>query len=381
MKPLVQPLAKWQRTLIFILLLVAFLVSLPAFMFYATGYRYDVFSDKPTITATGGLYISAEAPNSLIYINEAEVTNARVFRRASYIQGLRPTIHRVHVQSVGLHTWVKELIVLPHIVTEAEAFNLPLRPQIRPVTEFSSVRGENIVLTTSTSNVESVLEKASSSVPIILATTTATSSYLTNSEFSVLEILFAEQEQLEKLNVSEQNNKPFSFATTTATTSLTEIATTTKQRGNLTLYQKGEDIFVAISPFVSKPPHYFCAPSTLPEYLTSLGSTPNDTDTLVTETDLIEDDRSTVLETCRSEIKIDRQGQTIIAFDFLPENPNLILLHLNEGIYVVEIDDRSWQNAQNLYAGSELKMLVYGGSIFVKENDFLFEVLTEIPTK
>jgi len=379
MKPVIQPLAKWQRTLIFSVLLLAFLVSLPVFMFYATGYRYDFFSDKPTITATGGLYISAEAPDSLIYIDEELVNNARVFRQASYIQGLTPTVHRIHVQSVGLHTWVKELLVLPHIVTEAEAFNLPLRPQIRPVTEFSSVRGDTIIL--ATSSAETVFAKASSSTPLIMATTTATSSFLINSEFSVLEILFAEQEQLERLKASSQNDKPFSFATTTATSSRLELATTTKQRGALTLYQRGDDVFAAVLPSTSKPPHYFCAPSTLPEYLTLLGNASSEADNLITETDLIEDDRSTVLETCRLEIRIDRKWQTVIAFDFVPENPNLVLLHLTDGIYVVEIDDRSWQNVQNLYPGTELKMLVYGGNIFVKENDFMFEVLMEIPTE
>ena len=108
------------------------------------------FVAEPTITATGGLYIAADAPDALIYVNEEEVTNARVLERLLYIQGLLPGTPRVHVQSLGHYTWVKELPVFPHIVTEAEAFNLPLRPQVRPITEFSSVRGESIIFATTT---------------------------------------------------------------------------------------------------------------------------------------------------------------------------------------------------------------------------------------
>src|SRR3989338_7234248 len=157
MKPIVEPLAYWRRKVIFITLLLAFLFSLPAFMFYATGYRYDIFSGSPTITATGGLYIAAEALDSSIYVNEVEVTNARVFRNASYIQGLEPGLQRVHVQAPGLHTWVKNLSVYRHIVTEAEDLILPI---------------------------------SSSSIPYIISTSTATSTYRLSTEYALLYDLF-----------------------------------------------------------------------------------------------------------------------------------------------------------------------------------------------
>lgn len=375
MKPVIQPLAKWQRTLIFLFLLAAFLVSLPALMFYATGYRYDFFADKPTITATGGLYIAVDSPDGLIYVNEEEVTNARVFRKASYIQGLIPGIHRVHVQSPELHTWVKELPVFPHIVTEAEAFNLPLRPQVRPITEFSSIRGDNVIFATTTS--QEVFSKASSTVTFITATGTATTSYLTNSEFSVLKLLFTEQEELIQAKKLAEKNK-FYFSTTTKATTTMEVATTTKNQGNLSIYQKGEDVYVGILDKNNKIPYYFCAAASLPESLV-INETINQDDEIFAETNLIQVDDLDTGEKCRLEIRLDRKWQEVIAFDFFPENTNLILLHLTDGIYVVEIDDRSWQNVQLLYPGMNLKMLIYGGSIFVKEKDFMFEVLTELP--
>ena len=90
----------------------------------------------------------------------------------------------------------------------------------------------------------------------IAATGTATTSYLTNSEYSVLKLLFAEQEEiLEKKQLLEKTK--FSFSTTTATTSVVENATTTKNQGNLTLYQNGDDVYVSILDRNNKILYYF----------------------------------------------------------------------------------------------------------------------------
>jgi hypothetical protein len=53
-------------------------------------------------------------------------------------------------------------------------------------------------------------------------------------------------------------------------------------------------------------------------------------------------------------------------------------MHLDEGIYVVEIDDRAWQNTQVLYPGQDLMMIVDGNSIFIKDGDIIVEALTEL---
>jgi len=378
MQPQITPLARWQRKAIFLTLLLAFLISLPAFIFYSTGYRYDFFAEVPTITATGGIYISADAENTVIYINEKEVTNARVFRQASYIQGLKPQLNRVHVQSPGLHTWVKELLVQPHIVTEAEAFNMPLISQVRPVTEFSNSRGESVIFATTTSL--NVFTRATTSNIYVLATSSATSTLLVNSEFSQLKIFFAEKiaaDLTRENSIKNKDKATFSFSTTTSTSSPVEIATTTKNKDNLRLYENNGDIYVESLASKKTTPHYFCTTEPLPEFLQS--EVVKVEDVLLIEDGLLEDTLVNLPKKCRTEIKMDRQNKAVIDFDFYPGNSNLILLQLEDGIYVVEIDDRFWQNAQRLYEGYDLDMVVYGGNIFVKESDFMFEVLTSIP--
>lgn len=374
MKPHVEPLAYWRRKVIFILLVVAFVFSLPAFMFYATGYRYDIFSGKPTITATGALYISADAAESTIFVDEVEVTNARVFRNASYIQSLQPNMHRVHVQAPGVHTWVKNLSVYPHIVTEAEAFNLPLVPQVRVVTEYQTVRGEAVYIVTSTST--PVLPSSSSSVPLVVTTSTATSTYRTNNEYALLLELFLEKASTTKARAVRVEQ--FGFSTSTLLTE-TDTSTSTVIRNNVALFENEGNVYAQALGTGRQIPHYFCTSQVeididldepLPEVL------PVEDGELFFEETLSELSNNT--RECRDVIEIDRKNEEVLGFDFFPSNANLVLLHLTSGLYVVEIDDRSWQNMQPLYLGEDLEMFVYGSSIFVKEGKYIFEVLPEI---
>ncbi len=374
MKPVVQPLSYWRRKLIFVLLLGAFLLSLPAFIFYATGYRYDFFSGKPSITATGGLYIAAEALESTIFLNEIEVTNARVFRNASYIQGLQPGLHRVHVQTPGRHTWVKNLSVYPHIVTEAEAFNLPLVPQVRPVTEYQTTRGEAVFVVTSTST--PILSFASSSVPFFVTATTATSTYRINSEYTLIKDLFAEEASTTAM--IKKIEESINLATSTVDLG-TKIATTTVTRDNLRLYKSGDDVFAEALGVGRQIPHYFC---TSQVSTTSDSAMISDSISRVVEEEMIfQENLNEVANNereCRNSIRIDRRYQTVQDFDFFPGNEDLVLMTLEDGLYVIEIDDRSWQNVQLLYPGKNLQTLVHSGGIFVKDNNQIIEVLTDI---
>jgi hypothetical protein len=373
MQPQVKPLARLQRTLVFIVLLLAFLFSLPAFIFYATGYRYDFTNDK-VISATGGLYIQANAINSAVFINEVEVGNARLFRNASYIQGIEPGLKRVHVEAPGLNTWVKELHISPQIVTEAEAFNIPLIPQVRHITEYLTNLQQPVVFTTATSSVLFTL--SSSTEVLFFATTTATSTYRQNREYSLMFDLFNEMASTTALREEQKlaaMRPSFGFSTTTAlatgtatTTIAVTLATTTLEANNLRLYENGPDVYAMTLATGNRVPHFFCFKE-LPLLTTASGESEPVTAAALTN-----------FTNCRPTIKLDRQGQEILGFAFYPQNNNLVLLHLTTGIYVVEIDDRAWQNSQLLYSGVDVMMLVYQGRIFIKEKANLFEVLTEI---
>ena len=375
MQPEVRPLSYNHRNFIFIFLTVIFLLSLPAFIFYGMGYRYSFFSETPTITATGGLYIVAEAENSQIYLDEVESDNARIFRKASYLQGIKPGLHRVHVQAPGLHTWVKELNVSPHIVTEAEAFNLPIISQVRPVTEYLTNDGESIYRVAP----DSIFAKASSSESYLVSTNTPTSTLAVNPEYVTLKELFVEKASTTAARIAfneKQNKDRFKFATLTKEITEIQLATTTVTRDEIVLYKNGEDVFAKAIGVNRQVPSYYCSnqfatstDNSFDSRLRNFGKL----DQLATTTD-----NQSQLRVCRTDIRIDRKGQKVHDFDFVPDNVNLVLMHLDDGIYVTEIDDRSWQNVQLLYPGKDIMMLIYRDSIFIKEGKFIFEALTVI---
>lgn len=379
MQPEVKPLSYRHRNVVFILLTTVFLLSLPAFIFYGMGYRYSFFAETPTITATGGLYVVAEAENSRIYIDGVEVDDARVFRKASYVQGIEPGLHRVHVQVEDSHTWVKELEVSPQMVTEVESFNLPLVPQVRPVTEYLTKNGQLIYLSTSTP----ILVKASSTESFALSTTTSTSSLNINQEFTLLKELFAEKASTTAKRLAletEREKDRFKFATITKEIETEEeLATTTITRDKITLYQKDEDVFARAIGVDRQIPGYYCSnviATTTEDGIDNRLQDFGKLDQLATTVD-----NKNQLRVCRTDIRIDRKWQTVHDFNFFPDNVNLVLMNLDDGIYVVEIDDRSWQNMQLLYPGKNLQMLVYRDSIFVKDGNFIFEAITVIPDK
>lgn len=380
MQPVVKPLSYFHRNFIFITLTVIFAISLPAFIFYGMGYRYSFFAETPAITVTGGLFIASEINDIQIYIDEVDVSNARVFRKASYIQGVQPGLHKVHVQAPDLHTWVKDLLVNPQIVTEAESFNLPLRSQVRPITEYVTKEGESVYFGTATST--NLFTNSSSSLPIVFSAKKSTSTLTINSEYKLLNEMFIEKASStasrlawEKIQESEK----FGFATTSRNMPEVNHATTTIVSDKLMLYKSGEDVFVKALGEERQIPYYFCTTqlaTSTNDNLSAVYTSNYSSSSLITNNMNNEQPR-----VCRTDIRIDRKWQNVHDFNFLPTNSNLVLMHLDDGIYVVEIDDRSWQNAQMLYFGTNLEMLVYGKSVFVKDKGYIYEALTTIPEK
>jgi hypothetical protein len=65
-------------------------------------------------------------------------------------------------------------------------------------------------------------------------------------------------------------------------------------------------------------------------------------------------------------------------FDFYADSSDIILMHLQDGLYAVEVDDRAWQNTQLIYPGEDLEIVHDGGKIYVKDGEYYLEVFTEI---
>ena len=394
----VEPLARSQRKFVFFSLIAIFVVAVPLFVFHAIGYRYDFFDPTGSIISTGALYVTVPDETALIYVNDQTVRNARVFRRASYIQYLLPGVQRVHVSAPGLHTWVKELPVYPHMVTEAEAFLLPDRSQLRMITEFvdgvanvSLVSDEQFTFIAINASTTELVEVLGGMATSTVATSTSAWTPKINPEYALIKDLFDSKASTTPTLIGraiDTARNTFQFQTTSEvdledsdlnTASSSIIITTIKTRGPLTLFQRGEDVFVSYSGSDKDIPYYFCVPqvnmaSTTEVYgahvmqgvAAVLAAT---TDDFITET-------GNKNRICRHEIKIDRQGAEVFKFDFINVGSWAVILHREDGVFVTEIDDRSWQNTQKIYGPTVEAMVVENNRVYIKdEQEFYAELL------
>ncbi len=374
------PLPEKRRRSIFLLMALTFTIAVPAMVFYAIGYRYD-FGEVNTFTAVGGMYVNSTADDANIFVDGEVVDDMRIFRSAVYVQNLEAGVHEIYVERNELQTWVKELPVFSHLVTEAQSFNMPVRPQIRLLTEWKNEVGNEVVFGTSTI---AHLNFASTTNLIQFSTSTATTTLKPNFEYSYIASRFASSSQ-ETLILEEYERykaERFNFAgdeDDVATTS----ATTTKEYKDSILYKTADEVFVTWLGDLEDIPYYYCLTNKGPDSTPELyGSHVYEqlTEQISSTTNLSNID-SFEKRFCRDTIRIDRLHQEIAWFDFMPDTEDIVLMLLEDGLYVVEADDRSWQNTQLVYPGNDLEVLIDGGRIFIKDQEFYLEALLEIPEK
>lgn len=381
-EPNVKPLPYGHRLWFFRGLLFLFVCSVPVFMFYATGYRVS-FTETSNIVSVGGIFISAEVEDTAIFLNDEPVENYRLFQRAAYIQNLPAGVHRLHVQGAGLHTWVKELPVYPHIVTEATAFNYPIVPQVRLITSYQTGGGRPVVFEAATSTILS--SPVEYRTPLLASTTVATSSLVVDEEYTFIAELFASTStttlpDVVRTRLQAQVEEAFVFSserpTTTATSSFAQ-ATTTREKSQRRLYETDTGIAVAWTGSPDNHPYYFCLNATLPNATSSalsshvaanMASVAAIQEGAVKRGDFI----------CRDTIPINTFDRPVLLFAFIPNMNDVALVQLSDGLYAIEFDDRGWQNTQLLYASDSIEVVVHGGQIFIKDGDYVFELLLSL---
>jgi len=361
--------------------LLLFVIAVPVSVFYAIGYRFDFSDEFDSIKSVGGMYVRNDVPNTEMFINNEPVVDMRVFQRAAYIQNLEAGMHRIHVQGENVQTWVKELPVYAHFVTEVASFNLPKVPQIRLVTRWNDqLTGQGIVFDKATSTQFSF---ASTTNALRFSTSTATSSYAANPEYTYLQVLFASSSELQAA-VEELNNptrkKQFTFDVPTSSAQAL-LATTTKNWRDFFLYKNEEEVFISWNGDQQDVPYYYCI-EYQGEKITTKEYGAHILKALEAQFAATITSLPPVGERiCRSSIRIDRLNQEVVWFDFYPDSTDIVLMQLQDGLYAVEVDDRAWQNTQLLYPGKNLQVIQDGGRIFIKDSNQYLEVFTEIASQ
>ncbi len=367
-EPQVQPLSYQARSRFFLGVAAIFVLAVPFLIFYAIGYRFDFSDELTNITSVGGMFVSSDLDQVTMYIDDSLVTDMRFFQTAAYIQNLKEGMHKIVVQADGTQVWVKELPVFPHIVTEVHSFNMPATTTIRIIPR----RLSNGAPTVSKDAKALFMEREVVVQNAITSTTTA--SVLTeNPEWVYLNKLFTAT----STNPTAESGFLFASATEQATNTAT-TATTTLRFDTTELFEKDNAVFARFFGPADRVPHYFCvrpenASSTEAYYGTHVR------EAIFSESGTLKKD---IFEQngryCRREIKIDNLRQEVIAFSFMPDSRDHVLMHLSDGLYVVEIDDRAWQNTQRIYTGTDFKMMVDGRQIFIMEDKVFFELATTV---
>jgi hypothetical protein len=366
-EPEVQPLSYQARSRFFLAVMAIFVLAVPFLIFYAIGYRFDFSEDLTNITSVGGMFVSSDLDEVTMYIDDSLVTDMRFFQTAAYIQNLREGMHKIVVSADDAQVWVKELPVFPHIVTEVHSFNMPATSTIRIIPR----RLNDGVATVSA---DAKAQFAARDVTVQNATTSATTSAVitTNPEWEYLTELFA------ATTTPQAAESGFLFASAIPESEATTTATTTVRFDAMQLFERADDVYAEWVGEESKIPYYFCVRQGTASTTAELYGQHVAEAVFSAEAELAPGVIMTGDRYCRTEIRIDDLRQEVLAFNFLPDSRDHVLMQLSDGLYVVEIDDRAWQNAQRIYAGTDFRMMVDGRQVFILEDGVFFELATAV---
>jgi hypothetical protein len=376
MEPEIKVLSYSKRQRFFNVLLGVFIVALPVLIFYTSGYRLDFSDDSTNIITTGGIYVTTDNLDVEVYLDDAIVKRPRLFRSAYYIQNIESGMHKIVVQQPLLHTWVKTLSVDSNIVTEAAPFNVPLLPHIRPIPRLLTTTGTGLYVAKSTTT--PLFPKATTTGDFLVVTKVGTTTTRVNKEYEYVSSLFASTtlpEQTLRGKIEEEIEKFTFIGSSTATT--TKEDTLYVEQGNMQLVLHDGELYARWKGPTQATPHYFCTAlqddaTIAARYGTHIAEQIAQ-HRLSTTTPLhIENDRQ-----CRTEVRIDRKWQAIQYYEFLPNSSDLVLLQLEDGLYLTEIDDRAWQNTQLLYPGESFRTIVTDTNIYIEEDGRYFELFTK----
>lgn len=379
-EPQIESLSHKRRKQFFWLLVLVFLVALPSLIFYTTGYRLNFENEETSIVTTGGMYITTDNLEVDVYLDDEQVERPRLFRSAYYIQNIATGQHRVVVQRPDLYTWVKELPVDPYIVTEASAFNMPVIPHVRPISKYTTATGTPVYLGVATTT--TLFSGVTTTIPVLITPSKSTRAYDLNEEYIFVESLFSTTSTSTR-SVFERildGVERFRFATT-STELAAEPATTTEsiiERGGIRLIDREGELYAVWQDTVSSIPYYFCisearSSTTALRYGEHVALEIERMKVSTTTPIILDGNRL-----CRPEVRLDRQRMDVYFYDFFPSSSDLVLLQLENGLYVTEIDDRAWQNSQLIYPGTDFQVVVENNVIYVHDDNRYFEIITEI---
>lgn len=111
-------MTKMQRTILFAVFTIIFLILAPTIVLYSQGYRMDW--EKKKITQTGAFSFKALPPRADIFVNGKLIKKTNFFLGSATTSTFLPGEYKVRIEKEGYYPWEKTLEITPRGVTEAK---------------------------------------------------------------------------------------------------------------------------------------------------------------------------------------------------------------------------------------------------------------------
>jgi hypothetical protein len=330
--------------------MLVFLVIAAVVLLYSQGYSLDRnfnFSQK------GGLYISAQMPNSDIFVNNKKKKATGMLNSGLFLSNLKTGKYSILVAKENFWPWAKTLEVKKGFVTEARAIMVPQNPsgEILFKGKFSNIwsspHHELLVLKEQKNSIYHLtfyMPKKNTFLTADSAFTENLLSFKGNISDFVWEndyVVFKSDKGLVKAD----------FYFTNDTVAASYFSGSLKEFSDFERYSKRKDekiwwnpktneIFVDWLKKDSLPPYYICE------------------------------------EICELPLLVFKGGSVIKNVDFFPKRKDVIIVAIGNGIYALEIDGRGGRLIYPIYKGKDPTFAQprNGDSVYIMDDGALIKI-------
>lgn len=344
-------MALYKRRILLLATSIVFVFLAIPTLFYAQGYR---LSNGLKLSGTGGLYVASPLGGAKIYINNKLKRETSVFQRGFFVQNLVPASYSVLIAKDGYWPWQKNLKVSEHYVAEAKAFFVPREPRgdvlydgsDGPVVGlFASPDGKILLLVRASGAKEHIQFYRPSERAFFEPADNTTSNLLVSRKTVVVQ----NWEYNQVLFRNGNNTIRATFADNTVRAAIVTTPPGQQTSGHI------EERFASHDRL-----HLWlddAAPAIWIEWLDDVSTLPY----------FLQEHKELVFQS-RFPIR---------GIDFFPRRPDVIVMAVSNGIFALEIDDRSGNRMmQPIYKGKEPIFALAGSeeAVYVVDNGALMKI-------
>jgi hypothetical protein len=318
------PLSRAKRTIYFVALSIVFVIGVPVLLLYTAGYRLSL--DR-NIDVRGGLYVYAPEAGSKIFIDGELQEESTFFNRRFFSQNLKGGVYTVVVDHPSHKTWTKQVRVRPNRVTSLRPFMLNEQIDVREIEPITYDFDEEGMLIRQNNPLylqlveRFLLRKAYRDRQDVLRVQNGESVPLENSAIN-------------SNNRNNRNNLNTVDGVDVSPRVIIEPVPPLYERGHYVVWVEDDSIYAQYSGGDDWVPEYFC-------------------------------DMTNVELDCVDTIRLFASTVPIKQIDFFPGEDSALLVRLEDGIYVVEVDIRAEQFFEKLYDGPS-------DDFYISENNRVF---------